>query len=234
MRIVVNHLTRMGSPRICVAGIDPETLEHVRPTTPPTDLITRRLLRENGGPFRVGASVELGPVMPRPSPPETEDHDFYTHRATHVEDLPADEFLSLLEAVSAQTLGEAFGPDLERIRWKYAVDPGCGIRSLAVVPIRGRPVLEVDERYGKLQLRFDDPAGRAYLGVTDVRMFEEDQVTPSPKIVGDVARRLRKGVDGYLMLGLARAYKAPSDDRERHWLQLNGIVLADRPVGDQP
>ncbi len=36
------------------------------------------------------------------------------------------------------------------------------------------------------------------------------------------------------MLGLAHPKKMPSDDRERHWLQLNGLVLDDRPVGDVP
>jgi hypothetical protein len=69
MRIVVNHVTRMSSPRICVAGIDPETIEHVRPTTPPTDLITRSLLREEGGPFGMGAVVDLGAVIPEPTSP---------------------------------------------------------------------------------------------------------------------------------------------------------------------
>ena len=36
-------------------------------------------------------------------------------------------------------------------------------------------------------------------------------------------RRLKSGVDAFLMLGLARAYRASNDDRERHWLQLNGL-----------
>lgn len=36
------------------------------------------------------------------------------------------------------------------------------------------------------------------------------------------------------MLGLARAYQAPHDDRERHWLQLNGLCLADDSTGDVP
>jgi hypothetical protein len=71
MRIVVNHVTRMSSPRICVAGIDPETIKHVRPTTPQTDPITRNLLREEGGPFGMGAVVDLGATVPEPTSPET-------------------------------------------------------------------------------------------------------------------------------------------------------------------
>ena len=58
MQIVINHVTRMDPPRICVAGIEPDRLRHIRPVTPPTDLITRRLLREHDGPFGPGALVD--------------------------------------------------------------------------------------------------------------------------------------------------------------------------------
>jgi hypothetical protein len=234
MRIVVNHLTRMRAPRICVAGINPETLEHVRPTTPAYDPITRRLLREHGGVLRVGAVVDLGPVTPQPAPPETEDHRFHTDRARHVEDLGDAEFLGLLDEAASPSLEDAFGPELARVGWKYAVEVGSGDRSLAVVKARRKPLLEVDNRYGRLQLQFKDPEQPAYLPVTDVRFFDADHVTVRRDVLDDVARRLRGGVAAFLMLGLARAYQSSNDDRERHWLQLNGLVLADRAVGDTP
>lgn len=179
--------------------------------------------------------VDLGTVIPEPTVPESEDHRFHTQSAQHVEDLHGAEFLALLDEASSTGLMEGFGRDLERVRWKYAVEAGKGDRSLAVIKAGRRPVLEIDEKYGKLQLRFDDPDHpRTYLPVTDVRFFESDHSTLRRAVVDDVARRLRTGIDAYLMLGLARAYQAPSDDRERHWLQLNGVVLADRPVGHEP
>jgi hypothetical protein len=234
MRIVVNHLTRMTAPRICVAGIEPESLRHVRPTTPAYDPITRQLLREHGGVFGVGTVVDLGSVRPQPSPPETEDHQFQTSRARHVKDLTGNEFVALLDEVAVASLEDGFGPDLERVGWKYAVQPGMGDGSLAVIQPRRRPKLEVEGTYGRLQLRFDDPDPPTYLPVTDVRFFEPDHRTIRRDVVDDVAQRLRSGVDAYLMLGLARAFQARNDDRERHWLQLNSLVLADRPVGDRP
>jgi hypothetical protein len=234
MRIVVNHVTRMSSPRICVAGIDPETIEHVRPTTPPTDLITRSLLREEGGPFGMGAVVDLGAVIPEPTSPEAEDHQFRTADARHVEDMEDDEFLELLDAVRAPDLASAFGPALERVGWKYAMETGCGECSLAVIRAHRQLDLEVDDRFGRLQLRFSDVDPPTYLAVTDVRFYEEDQKTIKTSVVEDVSRRLRRGVDAFLMLVLARAYQAPSDDRERHWLQLNGLCLADNPADDTP
>jgi hypothetical protein len=72
MQLVFNHITRMGAPRICIAGIDPESRRHVRPTTPSTDLITRVLLRKELGPIAMGALVDIGSVTPVPSPSYTQ------------------------------------------------------------------------------------------------------------------------------------------------------------------
>jgi hypothetical protein len=182
----------------------------------------------------MGAVVDIGAVAPSPSPPETEDQQFRTAAARHVEDMEDDDFLELLEAVSAPDLASAFGPALERVGWKYAVEAGRGERSLAVVHARRRPDLAVDDRYGRLQLRFNDVDPHTYLPVTDVRFYEEDQETIRRSVVQDARRRLRRGVDAFLMLGLARAYQASKDDRERHWLQLNGLCLADKPATDIP
>ncbi|HTA35739.1 MAG TPA: hypothetical protein VK761_03400 [Solirubrobacteraceae bacterium] len=236
MRIVVNHVTRMTWPRICIAGIDPDTSEHVRPTTRKGDRITRELLREAGGPFGVGAVVDLGDVAAVPSPPETEDHRFSTRDARHVEDLDDDRFLELLARVSSRDLASAFGPALERLKWKYAVGVGQGEHSLAVIRAKRRPRLSIDSFDGKdkLQLRFDDVRPQAYVPVTDVRFYEEDQKTIRTDLVDDVERRLRRGVGAFLMFGLAHAYQASNDDRERHWLQLNGLCLVDRPTGRVP
>ncbi len=234
MRIVVNHVTRMRAPRICVAGIDVETRTHIRPTAPASTPLTRSLLRSQGGPIEIGAIVDLGRVEHRPSPPECEDHRFQPSRARHIEDLSGAEFLDALSWVSAGSLEDGFGASLARVGWKYAVEVGAGDRSLAVVRAVRRPVLDVDRTYGRLQLRFNDSDPPAYLPVTDLRFYEADQATICREAVADVARRLKAGVDAYLMLGLARAYRARDDDRDRHWLQLNGLCLADRPVGSRP
>jgi hypothetical protein len=68
----------MRGERICIAGIDPEEAEHVRPTTPADDPITRELLQVHGGPLAIGAEVELSDVEPDGAAPEVEDHRFQT------------------------------------------------------------------------------------------------------------------------------------------------------------
>src|SRR4051794_6475061 len=100
MRIVVNHLTRMATPRICVAGIDPETGRHIRPTAPSNEPIDRRLLDEEGGPFGIGTLVELGDVRTTPSQPESEDHLFATAAAAAARQLEPNEYLQILDDVA--------------------------------------------------------------------------------------------------------------------------------------
>jgi hypothetical protein len=232
VEIIVSHVTRMTSDsRICVAGIDGATFQHVRPVTPASDPITRTLLRENGGPFGPGALVDLGPVVACPNAPETEDHEFATARAKRIEDLSDEVYLELLEQVSDQDVPSAFGPDLVEVRpRKLAVPAGRGTRSLAVLPVVN-PTLQV--RFGNLYLKLDPPNTPVDLRVTDVRFYEPDHATVKRDIVDDVSARMAAGVPVYAMLGLARAM-ADSDGAYVHWLMANGLCLVDRAVNDVP
>lgn len=222
----------MSGARICVAGVDADTFAHVRPTTQRDDLITRTLLHANGGPFGIGALVDLGHVTPCPNAPETEDHHFSTRQATHVEQLDDETYLGLLEEISAPTLSTAMGPELQRMNnHKWAVEVGSGTRSLAVLCPQGRPRLRLDFEKPRLHLSYPDDA--ANLSVADVRFYEADHRTARVEVVRDVDSRLISGVQAYIMLGLSRPF-AGSENRDLHWLQVNGLCLADRPTGDVP
>ncbi len=234
MELVFNHVTRMRrAPEICIAGLDAQTLTHVRPVSAGPATLTRALLRDEGGPIGMGALVDVGTVVPEPSPPEVEDRGFDAACLRHVADLDDDTFLQILDAVAQPDLLSAFGPDLQRVGRTYAIEPGCGSCSLAVLRAREQPALQVDG-YGKLRFHLRDVEPHAALAVTDVRFVQKDHKTIRADIVEDVNVRLRSAVDAFLMLGLARAHQMPSDDRRRHWLQLNGLALVDRPVGDRP
>ena len=63
MRIVVNHLTRMQPGYICVAGIDVQDNEHIRPVLG-RERLTVGLLARNGGAFDMGRLVDLGSGRP--------------------------------------------------------------------------------------------------------------------------------------------------------------------------
>lgn len=233
MRIVVSHLTRMEAPRICVAGLDPRTGRHIRPTTGASHPLTRRLLADHGGPFAIGALVELGEVTATPDPPETEDHRFWPDRAQALGQLSPKRYLELLRGHSNRSLQAIFGRELKRHGWTYAVPYGHGTASLGVLRVQRRPDILVD-RYGKLRLRLPRPGAPAYLPVTDLRFVEADHTTVRTDVVADVSRRMTRGVETFLMLGLSRAFEKQDEDRARHWLQVNGVCLADSPLGDRP
>ena len=94
-----------------------------------------------------------------------------------------------------------------------------------------KPRLQIE--FDNLFLKLDTSSLTATIRVSDYRFYESDHETIRRDVVNDVRRRISAGVPLYGMLGLARAV----EDAEAgyvHWLMVNGLCLADRPVGDKP
>jgi hypothetical protein len=233
MKIVLNHLTRMRESRICVAGLD-SAGRHVRPvTSSSTRKLTRTLLIERGGPFEIGAILDLGDVSAAPRAPATEDHQFLITNTRHVKRLESNEYFHLLDRVAKDDLNEIFGPELKRRKQTYAVDRGAGSASLGVLRV-GEKIDLTTGRHGELRLRLGAGKTAAHLPVTDLRFVEDDNATLRDDLVEEVRWRIKSGVEVILMVGLTRPFKISEDNDERHWLQINGICLADRPLGSRP
>ena len=222
MMIVVNHLTRMKGDRICVAGIDLESKQHVRPVA---HNLTRELLRSKGGIFQIGGIVELGPGTQVGTPPEVEDRSFNPKLASFKRLVPKDQFLELLKNLSLGTVEEIFGREIERLSHnKCATPEGRGDRSLGVLRAQPPVALTVNS-FGSLRLRFSDETDSIEAPVTDLAFYEADNQTVRHELVRKAARQIYQGADIILSLGLARAWKATNDNQRRHWLQVNGIHL---------
>ena len=141
MRIVVNHLTRMGGGYVCVAGLDPDRNQHVRPVLPegplPFDLLARY-----GGPFEMARLVDLGVSRPAPRPPHVEDHVIVPERVKSLGTLPPFEFWSLLNRVAQTRLTDIFGADLKSLgRYSRGTKQGRGLVSLGVFHPQQKPLL---------------------------------------------------------------------------------------------
>ena len=224
----------MKGTRICLAGVNWCTGEHVRATTDGGDELSRKLLSDEGGPLGIGSRVDLGPVTSTPSNPRTEDHLFDTENLEPICVLTDDKFLELLGKVSAPSLQDAFGLALERVTPnKFAVTPGTGSASLAVIKPSQQPFLNVST-YGKVQLKLSQPTGPIYLPVTDYRYYEDDQKTVRGDRVADVAERLEAGTPVFLALGLTTPFAKTGEEQPLDWLQVNNLILEDRPVGQVP
>lgn len=234
MRIVINHLTRMQAPHICVAGIDRGTNRHVRPVLRQPRQLTAASLAREGGPFDIGVEVDLGPTRPAPAPPETEDHLFNAGKARLVRRLPGSEFWSLINLAARRKLHDVFGSELHRIgRNSCGIDEKCGSVSLGcLIPARC-PRIRIRERAGKpAQVRMSLTDGVFYLdlSVTDVRLFMPDLATPDDQAVADLDRRLRRKVGVVLSVGLTRPFASSPEFPPVHWLQVNNVHLEDAPT----
>jgi hypothetical protein len=200
VRIVVNHLTRMQPGYICVAGIDLDTGQHIRPVVGDRRM-GAHLLRRNRGLFDIAAVFDLGRTLDHGHPPEVEDRLFEPRDAVHQRDMSPDEFWDLLTNSAAAGTTALFGDALQPRGRTYAVDVGRGRAFLGCL----RPTqasLEID-RYGAVRASVTDGDLSASLPVTDIRLFEDDFKTPRREAINHLARRMRSGVDVLLCLGLA-------------------------------
>ncbi|HEU5344700.1 MAG TPA: hypothetical protein VFX31_10920 [Ktedonobacterales bacterium] len=227
MRIVINHLTRMQPGFICVAGLDPNTRQHIRPVL--RGRLSRSLLRAEGGPFDIGALVELGETTSEGVAPEVEDRAFTAWRATYLRNCEPQAFWMLLRTSARQRLVGIFGPELRQTGSTCALDGGKGQASLGCLIPTGKPELHATDQ-GSVRMRFSDGELTVTASVTDLRLYEDDQKTPRQAAVADLNARLARGVLAILSVGVSREWTKPGDTVPRHWLQVNGIHLHDRPI----
>lgn len=232
MKIVVNHLTRMQQGFICVAGIDLETGRHVRPVL--QSQMRTKFLARHGGPFEIGAIVELGWTKRVGQPPEVEDHLFHRGEVRRVADMPSDEFWQLLRQSAETKLVAIFGSDLtQRGHRSYGVDAGRGEISLGcyLLPSRAHIFIQHRDQWrrGRIRIAFQVGDHEFDLGVTDIRLYESDHVTPAEAIVQQTDGRLQTTDGVILSVGLSRPYQGGDAGEPIHWLQVNNIHFADDP-----
>ncbi len=232
MKIVVNHLTRMSEGHICAAGIDPETLCHVRPVLPSRSLASTVLVR-HGGCFDIGRVVDIGPAAPRPQLPHVEDHLFVPAAAEFVRQLPAGEFWALLLRVARPTLREIFGEALKvQGRSSWGTAPGKGSASLGCLVLQRMPRLcytPAGDYKAGIRMHLRDGELDLWAPVTDFRLHQADHATPDQAAVERTADRIRTSRRIILGMGLTREFRASSEARSAHWLQVNNIHLETDP-----
>jgi hypothetical protein len=228
LQIHVNHLTRMQPGYFCVAGLEANTPRHIRPVLRHGRL-TIDLLSTGGGPFDIGARVDLGPTTHAPHAPELEDHRFDPSSTHRLSDDDPDAYWSTLDGVAQESLEEIFGSALELWDESGTVDVGEGQASLGCLRPEKQPWLYVDHR-GTVRMVLDYLMPSVDLSVNDLRLYERDGRTPRRNLVDSVQRRLKAGVDIILSVGLTRPWQKWGDIEERHWLQVNNIHLEDNPL----
>jgi hypothetical protein len=227
MEIAVTHLTRMQPGYICVAGLDMKTGTHVRPVL--KGRLPASLLRQKGGPFEIGALVDLGEVKHVASPPEVEDYLFDVSTTRRLKRLDSKEFWKVLSSGTGKNLAGIFGKHLEAQGNGAAVEEGKGSASLGCLSVDDA-TLYVNP-WQSIRMEISSGDFDVDLSVTDVRLVNSDFKTPNEKKIEIAQQKLAKDVSAIICVGLTRAWAKPGDDRRRHWLQVNNVHFQDDPLG---
>lgn len=221
MDIVVTDLTSFPDGRVCIAGIDGESGDCVRPLP----YLTREACRDLG--------IEPGCIL------RGRMKRFTDRQAPHMEDhhcpdprpvgrrTPA-EFLALLEEDAGESVCDGFACEIESGEHYIPRDtpPGRSIITLRVGGLR-----LVLDRFGKLRAHVREPSGRefAFLPVADLLLREyifgqEDQAAACRRIDNHVQRQ--EAV--FCRVGVGRP-KRLDDGRDGYWLQVNGVYSFPTP-----
>lgn len=227
MEIAVTHLTRMQPGYICVAGLDVKTRAHVRPVL--KGRLPSNLLTQGGGPFEIGALVDLGEVKHVASTPEVEDYLFDVSKAHRLKRLDSKEFWKILSSGTGKNLAGIFGKHLEAQAKGAAVEEAKGTASLGCLSVDDA-TLDVNP-WQSIRMGFSSGDFDVDLSVTDVRLVKPDFKTPNQKKIEIAQQKLAKEVSAIICVGLTRPWTKPGDDRRRHWLQVNNIHFSDDPLG---
>lgn len=217
MRVAITDLTRMSPGYICAAGVDLETGERVRPVIS-NEQLSAELLAKSGGPLDIGTIVDFGACRCCGVAPEVEDVQFAKGNAQAVGPMTITNFMTLLRESAQQSLG-VIGDELFRDRDSLVTERGTGRRSLVILRASEAPYFGIyDRAYGK-RLRFRWLDG-VWLSITDVRLYEDDLVTPDEAKVAALRQAVKSADEIYLSFGLTRPFPERGN---RHYLQLNNI-----------
>lgn len=226
MQIAITHLTRMGHPHICAAGVDRQW-RHWRPVSAPRESgdgwkLDQGWLRSQGGLLEVGAVIDFGDVQPTTG---TEDVVVDYQQAKFVKYLYLAHFVRILDRLAQDSLGSIFGPELERLSSTAAAVPeGEGEVSLGVLRLKGAELQVHGD--SEIRLMFEDTDfGEMALKVTDLRLWE----VYKPRL--DRVNRIQAEMGECLAaVGLTGAFVSSSYPGPRHWLQVNNIYLRENPL----
>lgn len=216
MEIIITDMTRFSKENIlCIAGIDLETNQCVRPM-PYLDRQKCEACNMIPGAILEG---DFSPQKTAPAP-HTEDHDytkcFFKGPST------AEDFKKALQADLADSVENGFGIPLAD-KQKYYPPETPPDKSIITVMTDDISIVKSKYEPYKPRIVFTDRSGRTfwYLPITDLGFYNYAMEHNSDDGRKTVNRFLRRQQEIYLRIGLSRIYR--KGDQNGYWLQVNGI-----------
>jgi hypothetical protein len=220
----------MRPPHICVAGLDVTTHDHIRPVLHKAQLDTA-LLAANGGPFALGAIVDLGPLVDVSSPPEVEDRRFDRDTAKRTTQLTGAAFWKEIDAAADDDLNEIFGEQFEETSRSFSTPEGEGSHSLGCYRPSQTPNIGMDTYGTKVSVYAYMPWGNQVkkIPITDLRLVDAN-FTVSPARVQSLQKLVSAASDVLFSVGLSRPFAKSGSDEKRHWMQINNVFPKQNPL----
>lgn len=218
MRIIITDLTRFSNQDIvCIAGINLETNECIRPMPYIKKADCQKLN------ILPGAILEGDFTSCACSPPHNEDRN--RDNLKFLGPCSSEEFKRILEKTSFDSVEEGFEVTLASGQ-KHIPHDNPPDKSIITLPLNPKQFNIVEDGYkrGKLRVIFTDPGGKTfyYLSITDLGFFEYAERHAAENKIDDLNDFIHLQKELYIRLGLGRIYQS-NDGRNGFWMQINGI-----------
>ena len=205
--IIITDLTRFKNQNInCIAGIDIETGECIRPKP----YLTKEKIQELGlkiGSRVVGNFTRCYPV----DKPHVEDNLYGVLK--RIEELEIEDFFKVLDKNSVGSINEGFGVV---VNGKKILEGNEPKKSIITLKIFSELLEVIRDSYGKIRVNLEDMVGSKYplLALTESKNYERIEKYGS---VEHINGELLASEYVYLRIGVSRLYQGA------YWLQVNGI-----------
>ena len=218
MKIIITDLTRFANQDIvCIAGVNPETKECIRPMP----YLKKAFCQELN--ILPGAIIE-GDFTPKTSEaPHTEDKNHANLK--FIGPCSSEQFKSILKSTSFNSVEEGFSINLASGQ-KHIPHDSPPDKSIITLPLHPDQLDIVEDGYkpGKLRVTFTDQSGKpfSYLSITDLGFFEYAERHAAENKINELNDFIHSQEELYIRLGLGRIHQS-NDGRNGFWLQVNGI-----------
>lgn len=218
-QIIVTDLTRFQNPAIvCLAGVDRESGQCIRPT-PYLETETVRRLNIRPGVI-LSANFTAAPGRQAPH-----QEDCWYSRLSHEGFCKSSEFKKALDSGLFNSIEAGFDIALPE-KQRFIPPEHTAQRSIITIATSPRVVEITEDSYnpGKIKLSFTDQAGRRYrfVTITDLGLCRYATDHHDRDELSALTEWIHSQKEVLLRVGLSRRYQS-SDGRDGYWLQINGL-----------
>jgi hypothetical protein len=215
--IIITDLTRFHGDKVCIAGINPDTYQCVRPM-PYLQTKSCRDLNILPGSKLKGDFM----AFPNARRPHTEDTSYKNLKLG--EPCTSDEFYHLLSETEKESVEEGFQIGLESGQKHIPIEtpPDHSIITIQVDP-KSVSFVENQFKPGEVKIHFTDRSGFRfqYMPINDLGYYNYMQNNGIGSFIFGINPFIQKQNEVFFRIGLTREHQI--NDKNGFWIQVNGI-----------